>query len=67
MTARKQSRNVARLYLSHAYGEPLATDWCNTPLIVSSTTHATHDSMSCYASARRAPRLDEYDHDAQGF
>jgi hypothetical protein len=58
---------IRSIYLAHAYGEPLATDWCNTPLIVSDSSYASSDSMSCYAQARRAPHLDEYDHDAQGF
>lgn len=62
MTTR--SRNI---FAVHAYGEPIATDWCNTPLIASSSHNASNDAMSCYAQARRAPHLDEYDHDAQGF
>jgi hypothetical protein len=58
---------IRSIYLAHAYGEPIATDWANTTLVLGSDACATHERMSCYASQRRAPRLDEYDHDAQGF
>jgi hypothetical protein len=58
---------IRNIFAVHAYGEPIATDWCNTPLIPSDHACANHERMSCYAQARRAPHLDEYDHDAQGF
>lgn len=58
------------IFAMHAYGDTTWSDWVNTQRIpLNTSANASSDSIAfaCYASHRRAPHLDEYDHDNQGL
>lgn len=58
------------IFALHAYGDAAWSDWVNTQrVMLNATNNASADSIAftCHPEHRRAPHLDEYDHDNQGL